>query len=207
MIVATSNLINNVPKVRFHEPERNLPGRRPHAITAETRFTIKFAKAYIDQHKSIHRRSKKNEIACVRQIAINGFGIADMMSVSWTSIEQNKSLLTVDDFLNIYRPTLRAFEVKLTNWRKGMTQAHRYRYFADATVLVLPTDIIANAMEYRETFERIHVGLWAFDMESSRIVPYCTPRPTSALETKYRRRSIQIIANTSIVLPVVRKQL
>ena len=59
MIVATSNLINNVPKVRFHEPERNLPGRRPHVMTAETRFTIQFAKAYIDQHKSIHRRSKK----------------------------------------------------------------------------------------------------------------------------------------------------
>lgn len=199
-----SHTNNHIPKVKFHEPERNLPGRRPYTITAETRFTIEFAKAYINQYKSIHHRSIKNEIICVRQIAINGFGIADLMSISWTPSKIYKTSITVDDFIKNYRPTVRAFEVKLTNWKKGMTQAHRYRYFADVAILVLPNELISKSLEYLETFRKISVGLWAFNKDSKRIVSYYTPRPTSALEYKYKNRALQIIAKTSKALPFVR---
>ena len=123
--------ILHVPKVRFYEPERNLPGRRLRATTAETRFTIQFAKTYLRQHSSIHRGTTKNEIACARQIAINGFGIADLMAISWTSGKTDKAAFGSEEFLNIIRPTIRTFEIKLDNWRKGMTQAHRYRYFSN----------------------------------------------------------------------------
>ncbi|MCK4821651.1 hypothetical protein KA005_38150 [bacterium] len=194
-----------VPKIRFHEPERNLPGRRPRASTAETRFTIKFAKVYIKKHISIHQRSKKNETACARQLAINGFGIADIVSVSWESKKRIKSMLTVDEFLNNVKPTVRAFEVKLSNWRKGLTQAHRYRYFSNAAILVMPNNKISSALKYLNTFKKINVGLWAFDVDSQRIIPYYTPRPSSALMAKHSRRAIQIIANTSKVLPFVQK--
>lgn len=199
----TSSKLDIVPKIRFHEPERNLPGRRPHVSTSETRFTIKFARAYIKKHISIHHRSKKNEIACARQLAINGFGIADIVSVSWESEKRIKSMLTVDEFLNSVRPTVRAFEVKLSNWRKGLTQAHRYRYFANAAILVMPNNKISSALNYLNTFKKISVGLWAFDIDSQRIIPYYTPRPSSALMAMHRRKAIQIIANTSKALPVV----
>jgi len=194
-----------VPKIRFHEPERNLPGRRPRVSTADTRFTIKLAKVYIKKHIYIHQRSKKNETACARQLAINGFGIADIVSVSWESNKRVKSMLTVDEFLNNVRPTVRAFEVKLSNWRKGLTQAHRYRYFANAAILVMPYNKISSALNYLNTFKKINVGLWAFDVDSQRIIPYYTPRPSSALMAKHRRRAMQIIANTSKVLPFVQK--
>lgn len=194
---------NHVPKVKFHEPERNLPGRRRYTTTAETRFTIEFAKAYIEQHKSIHNRSIKNEIICVRQIAINGFGIADLMSISWTPSKIHKTSITIDDFIKNFRPTVRAFEVKLNNWRKGMTQTHRYRYFADVAILVLPNELISKSLEYLETLRKIRVGLWAFNKDTKRIVPYYTPRPTSALEYKHKKRALQIIAKASKALPFV----
>lgn len=204
--MSQSNVFRSIPKVRFREPECNLPGRRPGSINAETRFTIKFARAYIKQQMAIHHKSKKNKIECIRQIAINGFGIADMVSVSWGSKKIiNKPLLSTEEFLYMLKPTIRAFEIKLNNWRKGMTQAHRYRYFANAAILVLPIDRNSNALEHIETFKKIHVGLWSFDPVSKKIFAHFTPRPSSAIEVKHMRRAIQIMANTSRVLPIVRK--
>lgn len=195
----------DIPKVRFLEPERNLPGRRPRVITTETRFTLQFAKAYLEQQRTIHRGTTKNETVCARQLAINGFGIADLASISWASIGRDKTSFSVDDFLKVIKPTIRAFEIKLNNWRKGMTQAHRYRYFANVSILVLPKERCEIPRAYLNTFQRIHVGLWAFDTASCHIIPYYTPRPASAIETKYTKRVLQIIAGTSRALPVLRK--
>jgi hypothetical protein len=195
----------DIPKVRFLEPERNLPGRRPHVITTETRFTLLFARAYLEQHRTIHYGTTKNETVCARQVAINGFGIADLVSISWASVGRDKTSFSVDDFLKVTKPTVRAFEIKLNNWRKGMTQAHRYRYFANVAILVLPKERCEIARAYLSTFQKIHVGLWAFDTASCHIVPYYTPHPASAIETKYRKRVLQIIAGTSRALPVLRK--
>ncbi len=194
-----------IPKVQFREPELNLPGRRAGVITPEMRFTIQFAKAYLDQYMTIHHKSRKDKIACVRQIAINGFGIADMVSISWTSQKTNKYYLSDDDFIDIFKPTVRAFEIKLSNWQKGMTQCHRYRYFANAAILVLPTEKISNALKYIDTFKKIHVGLWSFDKAARRILTYYTPRPKVPVETKQLKKAIHIIARTSKVLPILRK--
>lgn len=195
----------DIPKVRFLEPERNLPGRRPRVITTETRFTLLFAKAYIEQQRTIHHGTTKNKIICARQVAINGFGIADLVSISWASVGRDKTSFLVNDFMKVTKPTVRAFEIKLNNWRKGMTQAHRYRYFADVAILVLPRERCEIARTFLSTFKKIHVGLWAFDTVSCHIVPYYTPRPASPIETKYRNRVLQIIAGTFRVLPVLRK--
>ena len=192
-----------VPKVKFYEPERNLPGRIPRRITTEARFTIQFARSYMSNFKVIHHRTNKDRITCTRQLAMNGFGIADLISVSWNSNLMN--FIHVDDFILNAKPTVRAFEIKLANWRRGMSQAHRYRYFADASILVLPMNIIENALKYLETFRKIKVGLWAFDMELKRIKPYYTPRPSHAFELKYKRQALQIASHTNKVLPIVRK--
>ena len=197
-----NNSLFDVPKVQFHEPERNLPGRRPRVITAETRFTIQFARSYMSYFRIIHHRSNKDQITCTRQLAVNGFGIADLVSVTWNYKFMNS--VGVDDFIFQVKPTVRAFEIKLSNWRRGMSQAHRYRYFADASILVLPKNIIENALCYMDTFKKIKVGLWTFDMKSKRITSYYTPRPIHAFELKYKRQALQIAANTNKALPVVR---
>ena len=38
-----------IPKFKFHEPRFNLPGKASSKNNPETRFTLKFAKAYINQ--------------------------------------------------------------------------------------------------------------------------------------------------------------
>lgn len=182
-----------VPKVQFREPERNLPGRRPGAATAEARFTLQFARAYMAQHTSIHRGSSKHEVASARQVAVNGHGIADLVTVSWSEQPVGRRHDSVSKPGGRGSPTVRAFEVKLTNWRKGMKQAHRYRHFANAAILVLPPDKAVLAAEYLETFRRIRVGLWGFDPECKRIIAYHTPRPISAPASKLYEHALRLV--------------
>jgi len=192
-----------VPKIRFREPERNLPGRRLRSTTAETRFTIQFARAYLSQHVALHHRTDKLATACARQVAINGFGIADLVTVAWKQPVDNRQPVTADDFIQRTHPTMRAFEVKLNSWRRGMAQAHRYRYFANAAILVLPAEKCESAVPYLDTFRRIRVGLWGFDPGSNRIIVHYTPRPCTPLEPRYQTRAVELVARASRALPVL----
>jgi len=196
-------VVFEVPKIRFREPERNLPGRRLRSTTAETRFTLQFARAYLSQHVALHHRTDKLDTACARQVPINGLGIADLVTVAWKQPVDNRQPVTVDDFIQRTHPTVRAFEVKLNDWRRGMTQAHRYRYFASVAILVLPAEKCKLAVPYLETFRRIRVGLWGFDSGSNRITLHYTPRPSAALEPKYQIRAVELVARASKALPVL----
>ncbi len=59
------------------------------------------------------------------------------------------------------RPTLRsiAFEMKLSDWRRGLAQAFRYRSFACESYLVLDQTRIRPALDHAEQFIRANVGL------------------------------------------------
>lgn len=192
-----------VPKVRFYEPERNLPGRRLRGTTAETRFTLSFTRAYLSQHAVIHNRTDKLATACARQVPVNGFGIADLVTVAWKQTDSNSRPLSANEFIREARPTIRAFEVKLSDWRRGMTQAHRYRYFASVAILVLPAEKCKLAVPYLETFRCIRVGLWGFSSGSNRITVHYTPRPSAALEPRYQTRAVELVARASRSLPIL----
>ncbi|HOP60563.1 MAG TPA: hypothetical protein PKZ60_04030 [Candidatus Saccharicenans sp.] len=201
------SVLDSIPKVRFHEPELNLPSRLPGLLNGEEWFTIQFAQAYLGQQLAVHQRSRKDNIVCVRQVSVNGFGIADLVSVSWESrLDSNHGeLVSAEEFLLNFKPTIRAFEVKLDNWRKGMIQAHRYRFFSNAAILVLPADKVSNALRYIGTFKKIHVGLWSFDPTSRKIIAYYTPRPSYSVQMKYAVKALQKMANTSKALPISQK--
>jgi len=59
-----------------------------------------------------------------------------------------------------------AYEAKLYDWKQGLLQANRYRYFADESYLVMPYQTIHRAQVAH--FERIGVGLVAFDPDTGR---------------------------------------
>ncbi len=189
-----STLIN-VPKLKFSEPRRNLPGRKGSA-TEEDRFTIAFMRAYLDQASVIHRRSRKTSLAFAREIPVNGYGIADLHVVAWDGMP-NERFPDVESFVRVVRPCTRAFECKLLNWRQAMTQAGRYRFFANQTFVVLPDAACSRALPYLATFEAIKVGLWAFNMETGKITPHHTPRPITAKSEKYYFHAIQTVARAS----------
>lgn len=177
-----------VPKLKFSEPRHNLPGRKGVA-SAEDRFTIAFARTYSVQATSIHRRTIRTRLALAREIPVNGYGITDLLAIAWQEVPA-ETFPNVEAFAEVARPTVRAFEMKLCNWRKAMTQAARYKNFAHQAIAVIPPQMGPSAMEYIETFRRIRVGLWLFDAQSRVIKPIYTPRPSTPRSSRYRKESI-----------------
>ncbi len=190
-----SSSLVTVPKLKFSEPRHNLPGRKGTA-TAEDRFTIAFMRAYLDQASAIHRRSRKKSLAFAREIPVNGYGIADLHVVAWDGM-QNEHFPDIESFVRVVHPCTRAFECKLLNWRQAMTQASRYRFFANQTFVVLPEAACSRALPYLATFKAIKVGLWAFNTETGKILPHYTPRPMVAKSEKYYYRAIKSVSQAS----------
>ncbi len=184
-----------IPKLKFHEPRHNLPGRKGVA-TAEDRFTIAFMRAYLKQASTIHSRSRKTTLAFAREIPVNGYGIADLHVVAWDAMPEEKFPDT-ESFVRVVRPCTRAFECKLVDWKKAMAQAGRYRFFANQSFVVLPEKACARALPYIDTFRKIKVGLWSFSQETRKITAHHTPRSVSALSEKYYFKAIELVARAS----------
>lgn len=184
-----------VPKLKFSEPRHNLPGRKGIA-TAEDRFTIAFMRVYLDQAAAIHRRCRKAFLAFAREIPVNGYGIADLHVVAWEGLA-GESFPDTESFTRVARPCTRAFECKLTDWRKALAQAGRYRFFANQAFAVLPQEVCARALPYLATFKAVRVGLWGFSPETGKITVHHTPRPMTAKSERYYFHAIESVGRAS----------
>jgi len=193
-----------VEKVGFYEPQRNLPRSRPRN-GGEARFVLQFAKAYRTQFSSLHRRSPNTSIALVREVPVSGYGIADLVAVAWPGGKTGKSKVPVRaaEFAARVSPTVRAFEVKMRDWRKALRQASRYRFFAHVPVAVLPANGNDAALRNLETFRILGVGLWTFDPDTERVRPYFTPRRRKPRDTRQHHRALHLVARATKALPVV----
>ncbi len=181
-----------IPKSNCWNPRKNLPAKISRK-NKERDFTLSFARAYIPNLKSIHSKTKKTIVKYAREIPINGYGIADFVAVYCNKTNDNsQSLLSKID-----SSVIRAFELKISDWRRAMMQAHRYRYFANSSIVVLHSDKLKNAFEYIDTFKKINVGLWAFNPNNNKIITCYTPRPQNPLEPKYKPLAIELIAKAS----------
>lgn len=196
-----SQPVIDVPKLRFSEPRRNLPGRKGVA-TAEDRFTIAFARAYVEQACRIHRGGTRTDLVFAREIPVNGYGIADLLVVAWDALPR-EAFPSVEAFVRTARPCARAFECKLADWRRAMSQASRYRYFAHQPIVVLPTRAVKHALPYLDTFKKIRVGLWSFDMTTGRISATFTPRAVQPISDRYYVHSVaRVHKATGKALPI-----
>ena len=99
------------------------------------------------------------------QFELPGFGIADYLWVGEGS-------------------RIDAFEFKLNDWRKGATQASRYRCYANRALLVLPLQVAKAASAYLDEFTAINIGLIGYDRASNEIFPFFIPQSTSPLNPK-----------------------
>ncbi len=202
--MADLGTLPHIPKHRFREPVRNLPSQTT-ARTGESDFTLAFARAYFQNFQSLHGRSRKDTMACAREIPVNGYGIADLVCVQWEQarLDEGDVAVGVDEFCRSTTPTVRAFEAKLKAWREAMLQAHRYRYYANSAIVILPVKVCANALPYLDTFKSIRVGLWGFDRESGRIATYHTPSPTKPLAPKHTGEVVNKVFQATKTLPVL----
>lgn len=150
----------------------------------EERFAESFNSYYQANFDKIHGLRKKYLCNTIREVPVSNLGIADMISIAWQYDSrqfhklknENKSF---SDF------TLRAFEFKISNWKKGLMQAHRYSYFSHSTILVVPLEILESATQGFKTFKKLNVGLWGYDPKENVVKRIFTPRPNKRYVEKY----------------------
>lgn len=172
-------------KIEFgcHDTRRNLPAASA-SKRGEVNFLAKFEKAYLAE-----LTASNSEHLAGREFGLDGFGRADVLFIGWKRSAQD------EDFSAVSLKTLRftAIEAKLKDWRKGLMQASRYRFFANRSVLVLPPATTASALAFLATFKTLNVGLWEFDTGTCRLRKHFTPRMGRPLNAKARERAIHLV--------------
>ena len=155
---------------KTRHPRRNLPVRIRRK-RGESNFVSAFSRAYI---AAIAPHGIGGS-----EFALSGFGIADFVWLAWRQSAANEdgTALSVENIKSqLALQKLTAFEMKLTDWRKGLAQAYRYSYFADVAIVVLPTNAAKAAKVELKLFRELSVGLWSFDKATGKIRKLFTPR-------------------------------
>ncbi len=108
------------------------------------------------------------------QFELQGCGIADFI---WVGVDGN----------------IDAFEFKMKDWKKGATQASRYRAYASRTILVMPADAVAPALKFLDCFRSIDLGLWSFDSKTGTIVSHHTPAVRQPLDLTLSQKASTVL--------------
>lgn len=189
---------SDILEYQSYHPQRNFAAKTPKK-NPENEFATQFTRAYSDKYLSIHTGTSKKNTLFIREVPISGNGIADLLVFSWTNSNSLTSRCFEDIDPEQLNPTIRSFEFKLSDWRRGMMQAHRYKYFSHASILVLPREKLNNVKTQLDIFKKLRVGLWGFSLESGNISCIFTPRPKQQQIPKHSLRAIQI-ANQAMAL-------
>ncbi len=171
-------------RIRFattKRPRRNLPIPFSRKRT-EDLFTLSFARAFL-------RDVTRQPDSCVREFPLNGYGIADfvcLISPKHVSAPTSSHRLDEDG-------TVISFEAKMSDWRKALSQAFRYKFFSNLAVVVVPHRASLVALKYIDTFKILGVGLWSFDPRLSRVTKHYTPRLGSPLDNKAHKKALLLL--------------
>jgi hypothetical protein len=137
-----------------------------------------------------HNKLAMRHHASGREFALDGFGRADVLFMAWRRTDAPEDFTA----LALKSLCLTAIEGKLSDWRKGLMQASRYRFFANRALLILPPAIASSALEFLATFRDLNVGLWEFEPATCHIRKHFTPRCGRPLNTKAREKAIHLIS-------------
>ena len=174
-------------------PRLNL-GDRWAGATGEDGFANAFIDAYSGRFPWLHSGSLRLNRIMAREVPMNGFGIADLVVVSWEGLHRKAASLHT---LAEVTATVRAFEFKLNDWKKGLMQAHRYRFFADVAILVVPAAKLTVAQTVMTTFRTLDVGLWGFNEATGAITAVYTPRPRLPARREYKATVVEKAMNAA----------
>ncbi len=187
---------DSIHTVAFQHPQENLAKHGKHRRNPEAEFTAFFAQAYRAQLSKVHAGTNRANALFVREVPVPGNGIADLVVINWKqsqTLPQNHTEVLASGI-----PTLRAFEVKLKDWRGGLMQAHRYKYFSNASILVIPAKKLELAEAKLDLFQKLGVGLWGFDSISGVITKVFTPRPKQQHLPKQNEKALRIALEAAL---------
>lgn len=168
-------------------PRRNLP-TEVRSKCGESRFASAFRAAFV--------QTANQPGAGGIEFELSGFGIADFI---WMTRNRNVREAELGPFDEPGRAFPRdsaritAFEVKLKDWRRGLSQAYRYGYFANRTIVVLPPSTADVARLQLHVFQDLGIGLWSFDKQSARIQKFHTPKNSKPKCRSARRRALELL--------------
>lgn len=160
-------------------PRRNLP-----SAVARKRGEANFVGAFQREFTS----ERKGQGVGGRHFELAGYGIADFV---WMDFGQNEKPTRGEAI----EPVLTSFEMKMKDWRRAISQAYRYSYFADLSIVVLPTNVADKAQGHLHVFERLGIGLWSYDPKAENIDMRFTPTSTKAKNPVAREKAIKRISS------------
>ena len=153
-------------RLHFHHPANNLVRGDLWGDQSENEFGNRFADAF--------GRSFGNNVITIRELPVPGTGIADFVVIRKGNIKGTNRAET----------KIQAFEFKLKNWRGGLMQAHRYKFFSNSAILVIPAEKIRLAQKSLNLFKQLGVGLWGFNSSSGAVTKKFTPRHRKVRDLK-----------------------
>jgi len=167
-------------ELRFREynTRRNLPPESG-CKRGEANFLGAFVRSLIEELEPLHVHS--------RHFSIPGCGIADLLLCR----------ISADPEFNgePQATSLLAFETKLSDWKRGVQQAYRYRYYADMAIVVLPSQRALPAIRSTHVFRALGLGLWTYDAGDGVIIKHLTPEPCEPLNPSKRRQALAKVAS------------
>ena len=164
-----------IPRLLRDSPRRNLPRRIARKRT-ESNFVLSFSRALT------HLFSGKN-FHLVRELQINGYGIADLVCV-----------VHYEESLN--RSKLYAFEIKMRDWRQALKQAFRYKYFSNVSIVVLPPRQTEMARRFLPTFKTLGIGVWSYNKEDREITRIYSPRSHRPFNSTAKSKASRLVRNS-----------
>lgn len=167
---------SSIVELGSYDPRRNLPSVLSRK-RGESNFVARFGRCYAAEHDGSG--------VGARGFPMAGYGIADFV---WLSLigTQGRGVLPTSE------PLLIAFEMKLANWRRALSQAYRYGYFADQAVVVMPPKAVEAATGYIDLFWTLGVGLWSFEPECGRLSHAHTPEPARPRNPAAKARAVSL---------------
>ena len=153
----------------------------------ESNFMRAFERAYFARHRSAGMAAG--------EFALSGFGVADLVWIGWRPDAVTADFTAVALEKQLERRQLHAFEGKLKDWRRGLQQAFRYRYFADKAIVVMPHQNAGAALANLESFQDVSVGLWTFEAKTGVIREHFTPTRVRAFSDDARLKAIKALTS------------
>lgn len=129
------------------------------------------------------------------EFSIAGFGIADLVWIGWTLNSAPGEFTALSLEKQLRKRKLHAFEGKLKDWRRGLQQAFRYRYFADKAIVVMPYENAAAALANLDSFRHSLVGFWTYDAATETIREHYTPTRVRAFSSEARDKAIRSLSS------------
>jgi len=129
------------------------------------------------------------------EFSLAGFGIADLVWISWDRTSQTKTFTALSLENKLKRRKLFAFEGKIKDWRRALQQAFRYRYFADKAIVIMPHDNSKSALKNLDVFFEAGVGFWTFNITSGVIREHYTPTRIRAFNAEARSKAIRMLVS------------